>query len=339
MKKLVSLLLAALLLAAPVSVLAAEADYADLVTDAFTFSYDDEWGEYGFAVPKINRDGDGIQAVNDAIWHEMYENRLDGEYGVLASAAQGWSTEPYEISYDWHVNGDVLSLWTLAVYSGDNYYYDVYNVSLSVGRRITASELLSVLGIQEDAFYGQVRQILSDTFESQCAVFQEDELKDEQRAGNNSEANVRAVQPYLAENGDLCMVATIYTLAGSGRSAQMFTVMTRDQLPESISSAELPAEIPIDERLTYFLEHCDSQYFTREDIEGFDADMCLYARNGVYARSGRIFQLEKLQQFFAQFAWYHAEITPDLFDESMLNDYQKQNAALVLTYEVEHGYN
>lgn len=341
MKKLVCILLAAaVLLGAGVSALAdgAAADYAGLVTDAYASQYGDEWGSYGFAVPRINWDGDGIQAVNDAIWSELYEGLLRGESGALTAIEGGWSPEPYQMSYAWAVNGDVLSLRTVSSYSDDYNVYGVYNVSLSVGRRICDSELLSVLGIGQDDFYAQAGTVLSDTFEQQCGAFPEDDFKAQQRADNNSDANVRAVQPYLDENGDLCMIGTVYTLAGAGQYAQPLTVLGRDQLPQTVSSAGLPQEQPADERLTYFLEHCDSEYLTRADIEGFDAKMCEYARNGVYARAGRKFLSTELQEYFSQFDWYNPTIEAGQFADSMLSSVQQANVALVLNYETEKGY-
>ena len=179
-----------------------------LVTDAFTYDYGDEWGAYAYHIPKIDRPEPGIQAVNDAIWRAFYDDVMDSDYGPLTAIHEGWSAEPYSINYDWAVNGDVLSLWVWCSYSGDCNYYTVYNVSLTSGRKIADSELLDALGLDQAKYYARMGQVLSDAFEQSCAFCPEDELKQEQRQANNAAANIRAAQPYLGENGDLCAIGT-----------------------------------------------------------------------------------------------------------------------------------
>ena len=341
MKKLISLFLAAaLLLTAPAAALAEQApDYTDLVTDAFSYAFDDEWSTYDYHVPKINRDEAGIQAVNADIWAKYYEDELWGEYGALTALEQGYSSEPYSISYQWAVNGDLLSLVVASHFDADYNSYVIYNVSLSVGRRITDGELLDVLGISREDFAAQAGQVLADTFEEQCSFFPEDEFKAEQRAANNSAANAQAVKPYLDENGQLCVIGTVYALAGAGQYDQPLTVLGPEQIPAgTVSTAGLPAEAPEDDRLAYFLENCDTVRFTRQDIEGFDEQMCEYARNGVYARAGRKFLSPELQEYFSQFSWYDPTIEAADFSDNMLNSIQTANVALVLAYEQEHGY-
>ena len=100
--------------------------------------------------------------------------------------------------------------------------------------------------------------------------------------------------------------------------------------PESESGA---AESEIQERLLYFILHSDSEYFTEEDLAGFDVETCRLARNGIYARRGRMFQDEALQAYFEQYDWYVPTIEPDAFEESMLNDYEIANRNLVVEYE------
>ena len=338
MKKLLSILLAAVLaLGLAVPALGAE-DPAELVTDAFSYTYSDEWGDYGFAVPTINAEGEGIQAVNDAIWANLYEGVLYSEYGAMTAVEEGWSPEPWAVEYDWAVNGDVLSLWTVCHYSGDNDTYAVYNVSLSAGRRITDQELLGVAGIDQSVLYDRAAQALADAFEEMCGTFPEDEFKAQQRTGNNSDANIRAIRPYLDKDGGLSVVGSVYTLAGSGISNRQFTLADRTELPEAISSADLPETVGADERLIYFLEHCDTEYLTQADVEGLDEQSCLYALNGIYARSGRKFADHSLQSFYEQFAWYRPEVEPAMFTGDMLNEFQNANLTLILNYKTEMGY-
>ncbi len=92
------------------------------------------------------------------------------------------------------------------------------------------------------------------------------------------------------------------------------------------------------DKLVYFIEHCDTEYFTSDYFSGFDADMCRYARNGIYARSGRRFDDDTLQAYFNQFSWYSGTISPSAFNDSSLNKYQTQNRDVIVAYEESKGY-
>ncbi len=337
MKKLLSILLAGAMLLGLTVTAAASGDEA-LVTDAFTYSGGDEWGSYDYSIPRIERDEPGIQAVNDAIWADLYDDQLYSEYGAMTAIEEGWSPEPYHVEYKWYVNGDVLSLLTMSSYSNDYVVYGVYNVSLSVGRQITDSELLSALGVDEDQFLLFSRTALMQEFETQFGSFPDDEFKEAQRQSNQSEDNARRVKPYLDGAGDLCGIGRVYSLAGAGEYAQELTLLDRGDDAPTISTADLPETAPADGRLVYFIEHCDSVDFTEADIEGFDEQMCNYARNGVYARSGRMFQSTELQSYYGQFDWYEPTVDPASFTADMLNAHQYHNIALVQDYEAAHGY-
>ena len=88
-----------------------------------------------------------------------------------------------------------------------------------------------------------------------------------------------------------------------------------------------------DDPLEYFIENCDRMYFTKADIQSFDAEMCLYARNAVFAKSGWIFSNANLKNYFSQYSWYHPAISPDSFTEDLLNRYQIANRDLIVSHE------
>lgn len=91
-------------------------------------------------------------------------------------------------------------------------------------------------------------------------------------------------------------------------------------------------------RFMWFIDDCDKTYFTREDLEGFDKDMAMLARNAPYAHEGRMFTNETIQNFFLNWKWYVGYVAPDAFQETTLNDYEKANKELVMNYEKEMGY-
>lgn len=134
----------------------------------------------------------------------------------------------------------------------------------------------------------------------------------------------------------LCGSAATYK---GNRKDLYMSAFDLERLTESAASyLGLYSEEALFDPLEEFVNYCDAQYFTRSDIETFDADMSLIARNAVYAHSGRKFQNERWRTYFAQYDWYFPYIEGDDFSESMFNDYQTHNLRLILDYDKEMGY-
>lgn len=88
----------------------------------------------------------------------------------------------------------------------------------------------------------------------------------------------------------------------------------------------------------YIFEQSSSEYLSRSDLEGLTEQELSYARNEIYARHGRRFQDAGLQNYFDSKEWYSGTMAPEDFSESMLNEYEKANAELILEYEKDRGY-
>jgi predicted acylesterase/phospholipase RssA len=79
----------------------------------------------------------------------------------------------------------------------------------------------------------------------------------------------------------------------------------------------------------YVIPDSDSRYLTEADLRGFSKEQLRLARNEIYARHGRRFKDDELQSYFNSKSWYTGTIDPDDFSESMLNEYEKANTALI----------
>lgn len=89
---------------------------------------------------------------------------------------------------------------------------------------------------------------------------------------------------------------------------------------------------------SYILSGSDSRFVDKSELRELSADECRLARNEIYARHGRMFSDEVLQEYFNMKDWYDPWISPDDFQESMLNDYEIYNRDLIVEYEKEMGY-
>lgn len=88
----------------------------------------------------------------------------------------------------------------------------------------------------------------------------------------------------------------------------------------------------------YILAGSDSRYILKSELQEFTAEQCRLARNEIYARHGRKFDDEYIQDYFNSKDWYTPTIAPDEFEESLLNSYELANRDLIVEYEEECGY-
>lgn len=83
----------------------------------------------------------------------------------------------------------------------------------------------------------------------------------------------------------------------------------------------------------YILPESNTRYLTEGDIENLTLREINYAKNEIYARHGRKFVSQELQNYFNSKSWYRAEYEPSDFDKnyssSMLNTYEKKNATFL----------
>lgn len=75
----------------------------------------------------------------------------------------------------------------------------------------------------------------------------------------------------------------------------------------------------------------------QEEIEGMPLQVIAYAKNEIYARNGRMFRSQELQNYFGAQAWYTPLYQPDKFTADMLNTYELQNLELLSDRESLEG--
>jgi uncharacterized Zn finger protein (UPF0148 family) len=88
----------------------------------------------------------------------------------------------------------------------------------------------------------------------------------------------------------------------------------------------------------YILPTSNSAYLTVEDLEGLSKEECRLARNELYARYGRTFDDEELQEYFDSKEWYTRSPKGTDINDSVLNDYEIANRDLIIQYEKDMGY-
>lgn len=88
----------------------------------------------------------------------------------------------------------------------------------------------------------------------------------------------------------------------------------------------------------YIFPDSDSRYLTREEVEELSTEELRLARNEIFARLGRRFTDPELNTYFREKYWYMGTIDAEDFDsnlDSLLNEYEAANAALIAEVEAE----
>ena len=88
----------------------------------------------------------------------------------------------------------------------------------------------------------------------------------------------------------------------------------------------------------FILPQSDTEELSRADVvysTNGDADVVQQAINEIYARHGWIFANEHYNKLFRGFEWYTPMYTPEQFDDSWLNNYEKANLSLLIGYRDE----
>ncbi len=86
------------------------------------------------------------------------------------------------------------------------------------------------------------------------------------------------------------------------------------------------------------LSYTSKTRYSEEDLAMLDENGLRITRNEVYARHGRMFNDQELQQYFDRQSWYTSQLSPEEFDESVLNEIEKYNVTLISNYEERLGH-
>ncbi len=87
----------------------------------------------------------------------------------------------------------------------------------------------------------------------------------------------------------------------------------------------------------YILPDSGSRYLSSSDVSWMDNATLRLALNEVYARHGRRFNDQYLQNYFNSQPWYHGTVSPSCFRESVFNRYEMANISLMAGIQKARG--
>ena len=86
------------------------------------------------------------------------------------------------------------------------------------------------------------------------------------------------------------------------------------------------------------LAYTDSVRYAWEELSCLDSYGLCITRNEIYARHGRMFNDQDIQDYFNKQEWYVAQTAAATFDDSVLNEVEQYNVELIHSYELQQGY-
>ena len=242
-------------------------DFDNLVSDAFSYTDAGESSSFEYHIPKINIDDAAIAQLNQEIYAGL-------EYDHIASDIAAYGFADHSASYQWSVNGSILSLVTktddtMAAWT----VYSVYNISILDGTEITDEELVSSVGLSMDDYYIKVEQALGSKYwkgwDRANEQFQNNsfcEMFNAQLENTISQENLRKALPYLNSEGQLCIIAPIYSMAGADYYYHELNLSDLTLIPDYKYGVEIQAHaINISQEEAYQIA-CDYWDFTPGDV-------------------------------------------------------------------------
>lgn len=80
----------------------------------------------------------------------------------------------------------------------------------------------------------------------------------------------------------------------------------------------------------YILPQSSTAYLSESDLAGMDSDMLQMAINEIYARHGRKFVMQSVQDYFNTKSWYVGTVDAEDFDVKVMNEYESANIDLMV---------
>ena len=178
-----------------------------------SFSFENHFGTIMVPVPQIRMDTPEIQSINREIADDF-----------LAFHEEMERSECMGVYYEWHVNGDILSLVIQKEYMNDGRSFYVKNVSMSQKRPAAKDEVLECRGIGREQFAEMAADAITGHITELSGGGNENDREYIERSA--SEDNISAAIPYLNGNSELMISTKFYYPAGAGTHNALFNLDT-----------------------------------------------------------------------------------------------------------------
>ena len=238
-------------------------------TDEFWCVYSRSLQKYGFVNSDYLTDALMVSDASSSARHEAIVGDIDVHvpeihlhnpvcHELNLEIDDALAMTPSELSecmgvvYTWGVNHGILSLVVETKYMNDYRTFSVYNVSVSDGTLVSKDQIMADCGYTEESYYQRCREVLADyileTFDAVPGEGPDDEQQD-YIDRSAAEDNISAFEPYISEQGHLCVSGRFFFPAGGGKHNAVFDLESGEvifdiDLVESFSDLNPASEEP-----------------------------------------------------------------------------------------------
>lgn len=202
-------------------------------------------------------------------------------------------------------------------------YENISKAPDKYGNKLIYVDSLKVVQIKEQPFDGRRITWLnaSDSNNNYYTIFYRGELPD---IMEDSTINVFGL-PIAYSSYDNTLGGSTLTLVLAGSHISLYG--TTYSAPVSNNTITFTQN----DSTEYILPDSSTKYYTIDDVNWLRSDEIRLAINEIYAKHGRMFKSEELQNYFNSKSWYNPSIPADQFNDSMLNDCERHNIEVLQT--------
>ena len=185
----------------------------DAYYEAGTY-YDDISNRYDYVlrIPAILASGTDATRLNQQVFTALYPGVMDAK----SCMDQGCSMMVNRVDYEVHVNGQLISI--VSQISTDWHFdtFYVVNYDAATLSEVTRPQLLQRFGLTEDQFLAAATAAMEDHFKQSYSAVGFDSMYQEQHDKSVAPENFGSdCQLFVDDNGQLCMIVKVYSLAGA----------------------------------------------------------------------------------------------------------------------------
>lgn len=191
------------------------------VSDAYVDTLNYEGLLCCYHIPQFDMDSPETESLNRAIYLELYE--------MLEENVYEYPEQPFlfEMTYSWVQVENIVSLLVAIQADWGMEIYRVYNAYADGSGIVSQDELLEFYGYDRETYYAQVTVALEAYYRSSYSGYpgsETDEFYQMQLQNTVSYENAARTVPYISVSGELCYVATVYSLAGADSYDHLVTL-------------------------------------------------------------------------------------------------------------------
>lgn len=283
-----------------------------------------------FGCTSCDGSGDVEQNLSESKQESESQEDLNSEDAGNTDVGAGDTTQDMDLSnvdMSKYVNRNIQELLSLDVgfKENDGFYESADATTVIMPEEDGTVTYMEISGDKEAApLYGKIR--LGDDYNAMLK--KAEALKDYDKKEIAQELG-RAL--FYNSAGDILMINCDETTRTVSNMYYMFDpdlISEYENVPSDDSEEDTPSPLSYENTIyayDYIFPDSDWRPLTEEEINEVDNNVKQIGINEIFARHGRKFKTQEIQDFFNSKSWYTGTVEPEDFSETVFNEYEMAN--------------